>query len=86
MGYKNPRLQRDTHNQIRFSINVWCSILNTTIIGPYFFIDNLLNSERYLHFLQFVLPDFIHELFLQTRQNLRYFQQDGAPAHNTRIV
>jgi len=62
-----------------------CGILNTIIIGPYFFIDNILNSERYLHFLQFVLPDFIHEP-LQTRQNLKYFQQDGAPTHNARIV
>jgi len=34
---KNPRLQRNTHNQIRFSINVWYGILNTTIIGPYFY-------------------------------------------------
>jgi len=38
------------------------------------------------NFLQFVIPDFIHELPSRTRQNLRYFQQDDAPAHNARIV
>jgi len=33
-----------------------------------------------------VLSDFIYELPLQTRQNLRYFQQDDASPHNARIV
>jgi len=59
---KNPWLRRDTHNQIRFSINLVWYFKYYSIISQYFFIDNILNNERYLHFLQLVLPDFIHEL------------------------
>jgi len=54
------------------------------LIGPYFF-DGNVNSNRYLHFLRHKLPNLLENIDLQTRQRM-WFQQDGAPAHRSRIV
>jgi len=58
--------------------------VNGYLIEPYFFEGNV-NSVRYLHFLRHELPDLLANVDLQTRQRM-WFQQDGAPAHRSRIV
>lgn len=82
---ENPHLTVERRDQHVFSINVWCAILGTKILGPYFYEENL-NSERYLLFLQNQLEEMLDDLPLNLIQNLNYFQHDGAPAHNAQIV
>jgi len=40
----NPHWHRQVDNQHRWSINVWCGIINGYFIGPYFFEENV-NGE-----------------------------------------
>lgn len=82
---ENPHITVERRDQYAFSINVWCGILDTRIIGPYFYEPNL-NSERYLSFLRNELEEMLDDLPLNFIQNLNYFQHDGAPAHNGLIV
>ena len=58
--------------------------MNGYLIGPYFFNGNV-NSRRYLRFLRRELPILLENVDLFTRQRM-WFQQDGAPAHRSRIV
>lgn len=81
---ENPEFIIESKDQYSFKVNVWCGIYNCSIIGPFFFHENL-NSERYLHFLQTELSDVLDEMPLQERRYL-YFQQDGASIHSTRTV
>ena len=80
----NPRLTFTSHHQVSYSVNVWCGILNSRIIGPYFFEGNL-TGQRNLHFLQTVLVDLPSDIPLRTRRRI-YYQHDGCPAHNAAIV
>lgn len=81
---ENPRQIRECRFQQRFSINVWLGILGDTIIGPYFY-QGTLNGERYANFLQTQFEDYLDDIPLQMRRDM-WFQQDGAPPHNARIV
>jgi hypothetical protein len=45
------------------SINVWCGILNNKLIGPYFY-DGTLTGERYLDFLENILPLLLEDIHL----------------------
>lgn len=67
-----------------FSVNVWCGIIGRHLIGPYFYKENL-DGKKYLKFLRYVLPGLLENVPLNVRRNM-IFQQDGAPAHNARIV
>src|SRR5678815_5415986 len=60
-----PHITFTSHHQISCSVNVWCGILNSRIIGPYFFEGNL-TGQRYLHFLQTVLVDLLSDIPLRT--------------------
>lgn len=80
----NPNFTIECKRQYSFKINVFCGILNETIIGPFFFRENL-NGERFLHFLNNNFWNAIEELPLLERLNL-HVQLDGAPIHNTREV
>lgn len=44
---ENPYWVRQVNHQHRWSINVWCGILGSQLIGPYIF-EERLNGERYL--------------------------------------
>ena len=66
-------------NQHVWSLNTWCGILGTQIIGPYFF-EGHLNGQMYRDFLQNELPLLLDDVPLDIRNNM-VFQQDGAPAH-----
>jgi len=81
---ENPHWATETNRQIRWGVNVWLGIIDTHIIGPYFFEDNL-NGMKYLEFLKNELPILLQDLPLQKRLNM-YWQQDGAPAHNSKAV
>lgn len=80
----NPLLVRQTNPQRRFSVNVWCGLIGSEIVGPLFYNDSL-TGARYQEFLEPLLEEFLDDLDLETRQDV-HFQQDGAPPHNHRDV
>ena len=41
--------------QLRFSVSLWCAVLDDQLIGP-FILEDLLTGEAYLRFLQEELP------------------------------
>lgn len=75
----NPHWMRQVDHQNRWSVNVWCGIVEGRIIGPFVF-DGNLNGERYLQFLRHDLPPLLDDVSLETRLNL-WYQHDGCPAH-----
>lgn len=80
----NPNEMRERNFQYKWGINVWCGIVGSHLVGPYFYQENL-TADRYLNFLTNELYGLLEDVPLQIRQNL-VFQQDGAPAHNGRII
>lgn len=79
---ENPFVVYPCNPQHRFSLNVWCGIIGSRIVGPFFYRGSL-TGERYVALLTEILENFLDELNLVDRQII-YFQQDGAPAHNHR--
>lgn len=76
----NPNWALESNVQSRWSINVWCGLIDEHLVGPYFYEGNL-NGKKYLHFLKNKLPVLLEDLPLSKRKYLLW-QQDGAPAHN----
>jgi len=70
--------------QLRFSVNVWCAVLDDQLIGP-FVLDGRLTGEAYLRFLQEELPRLLEDVPLNKRGRM-YFQHDGAPPHSSSEV
>lgn len=81
---QNPHWVRHLDHQHRWSLVVWCGIVNGYLIGPYFF-DGNVNGAAYLHFLQNELPRLLEDVDLETRRRL-WLQHDGAPCHRSLIV
>ena len=81
---ENQHLVRTNNFQERFGINIWAGICGHRIVGPILF-QATLSGEIYLQFLQNEIWDEVTELPLVQFRNL-YFQQDGTPLHNSRIV
>lgn len=81
---QNPHWMRQVEHQNRWSLNVWCGIVEGKIIGPHFF-DQTLNGARFLEFLNVSLQPLLEDVSLETRRNM-WFQLDGCPAHYDRIV
>lgn len=81
---ENPHVVRSVRHQVRFGFNVWCGILGSRLVGPIIF-DGTLTSEVYLNLFQNNIEDLLDELPLAVTRNV-WFHQDGAPAHNSRIV
>lgn len=82
---ENNHFHRETNFQERFGINAWLGVLDTKIIGPFFF-ENELTGESYLNFLRNQFQDYLDDLPLNVLANFEYFQQDGATAHRDRRV
>lgn len=80
----NPHWMREVDHQHRWSLNVWCGIVNGYLIGPYFFEGNV-DGPTYLHLIRDELPVMLEEVDLNTRNRL-WLQQDGASPHWTIIV
>ena len=81
--HKNQHFHRETAFQERFGINVWLGILDSKVIGPFFFEEHL-SGEMYLNFLRNDFQDMLDDLPLIVNRNFQYFQQHGAPAHRDR--
>lgn len=81
----NPHLIRSVRPQVRFSVNIWCGLIDNRILGPYFLRGNL-TGRGYAEFLQNGLEEMLDNLSLETIRNLIYFQQDGAGPHNAIVV
>lgn len=62
-------------NMAAEKIVVWLGVLDTNIIGPFFF-ESTVNSQRYLYMLQNMMIPTLQEIGIPL-----YFQQDGAPPH-----
>jgi len=80
----NPHWHRQEDNQHRWSVNVWCGIINGFLIGPYFF-DGNVNSVNFLERLRDHLPQLLEDVDFHTRQRM-WIQMDGAPPHYAAIV
>lgn len=80
----NRHYTRDRNFQRRISINVWCGIIGTHILGPYFY-EGTLTTQRYLNFLEHEFQDYLDDLPLALRARM-IFQHDGAPPHNSMVV
>jgi hypothetical protein len=57
-------------------------VIGDRILGPIIY-DGHLTGERYLNFLENEIGGFLEDL---PNQDDLFFQQDGAPPHNARIV
>ena len=81
---RNPRVGKALRQQDRFGFSVWGGIFGTKIVGPFIYHHNL-TSESYLHLLQNFLEDALDDMPPAVIRNC-WIQQDGAPAHNARVV
>lgn len=80
----NRRIVRPGRFQERFGVNIWAGVLGNRIFGPILF-QGTLTGARYLNFLRHHIQNELDDLPLLLYRNI-YFQQDGAPPHNTREV
>lgn len=71
----NPNWYAGLKSQWHEKVNVWVGMLDTHLIGPFYF-DGNINSESYINMLENDLMPKLQELGAPL-----YFQQDGAPAH-----
>jgi len=55
-GDENPHSTVESNFQQRFSVNVWCAVLDDQLIGP-FILEIRLTGEAYLRFVQEKLPE-----------------------------
>lgn len=81
---ENPHAFVETHFQERFSVNVWCGMIDNHLLGPVI-LPHRLTGPRYLQFLENELPPLLEDVPLATRMRI-FFQHDGAPAHFSRLV
>lgn len=80
----NPHATVETHFQHRFSVNVWCGMVDNYLIGP-FILEHRLTGDQYFNFLQNELQGLLEDVPLNIIMQM-YYQQDGAPAHFARQV
>jgi len=80
---ENPHATVESNFQQRFSVIVWCAVLDDQLIGP-FILEGCLTEEAYLRFLQEELPRLLEDVPLNKRR--MYFQHDGIPHHSSREV
>ena len=83
-GDENPHATVESTFQQRFSVNVWCAVLDDQLIGP-FDLEGRLTGEAYLRFLQEEFPQLLEDVLLNKRSRM-YFQHDGAPPHSSRVT
>ncbi|XP_054279103.1 uncharacterized protein LOC128997489 [Macrosteles quadrilineatus] len=80
----NPHATVETNFQQRFSVNVWCGLLNDKLVGPHI-LDGAQNGVSYLHFLNNTLPELLEDVAIQSMARM-FYQHDGAPPHRSRAV
>ncbi|XP_076652404.1 uncharacterized protein LOC143358814 [Halictus rubicundus] len=67
-----------------WTVNVWCGILCSKIVGPYF-IQGTLTGIKYAAFLRQDLSGLLEEITLFDRERM-WFQHDGCPAHYSKVA
>ena len=82
--HDNPHGTVETNFQTRFSVNVWCGIINNMLIG-HVIVEDRMTGDSYLHFLQNDIPEQLEDVPLDTRRHM-YLQHNAAPIHYTRMV
>lgn len=82
---ENPHCIRPVNSQRRFSINVWCGIIDNTLLGPFFYEGNL-NQVNYLEFLTTRFEEYLNNAVAINQRRNVIFQHDGAPAHTANTV
>jgi len=83
-GDENPHATVESNFQQRFSVNVWCAVLDEQLKGP-LILEGGLTGETYLRLLQEELPQVLEDVHLNKRSRM-FFQHDGAPPHSSRGV
>lgn len=83
-AHQNPHNVIVGNHQRRFSVNIWCGLLNNHLIGPHF-IEGYLTADYYRNFLEESLPEYMENVPLEARRGM-FFQHDGAPPHFGRRV
>ncbi|GFV50771.1 uncharacterized protein TNCV_2214321 [Trichonephila clavipes] len=79
---ENPHLIRPNRHQERWSVNVWCGIWKSTLIGPIYFVGSL-TSVSYKEILSGPLADFLEdEVSLRDLPGM-WYQHHGAPARKS---
>lgn len=81
---QNPHAVMQVKKQGRRTVNCWCGIHKSKVIGP-FFIRERLTGQSYLNILKTDVEDYLDELPLIDITRISW-QQDGAPPHNIREV
>ena len=71
-SHDNPHETSVTKLQRRFSVNVWCGLLDNKLIGPFVF-DNNLTGNTYEVLLRNELPGLLKDIPLMIRSQM-YFQ------------
>lgn len=81
---ENPHATVESNFQQRFSVNVWCGMIDNQLIGPYI-LEHRVTGGNYLKFLnnEFIA---VLENFPLAKRTEMYFQHDGAPIHFTNEV
>jgi len=64
---ENPHATVQSNFQLRFSVNVWCAVLDDQLIGP-FILEGHLTGEAYLRFLQEELPRLLEDVPLKKNE------------------
>lgn len=64
---ENPHWKRENHTQFPQKVNVWAGIIGRRIIGP-FFMEEMLNGERYLQLLRNEIVPALVQLFPNNRK------------------
>jgi len=82
---ENPHWFREIYYQRVWKVNVLCGIIDRHIVAPFFFEDNLTGIRPvYANFIENDLQLLLENIPLQLRQ-IMWFQQDGCPAHSSRV-
>ena len=81
---ENPHKLVQCNFQERFSVSIWCGIIDDLLIGPHIF-ERRLTGEIYENFLRHELPRLLRDVPVHTKERM-ILQQDGAPPHSSRQV
>lgn len=82
---RNPMIFRETQHQKRFSVNVWCGIWDSQIIGPVMYSTSLTGERYHDMILSGAVEDFLEDIPLAVHPRI-WFQHDGAPPHRRNIT
>ncbi|GFU93266.1 DUF4817 domain-containing protein [Trichonephila clavipes] len=80
----DPHSTRPRASQQLFTFNVWRNIVGDSLLAPYALLPQL-DFDKYLVFLQEVLPELFIDVPAPARRRL-WFLQDGAPFHYGRCI